>query len=827
MSGELDALRRELLLASPSVCGTVFDDLAPRLLRTPAGVPVASSRTRFKDLNDPIWKTITLEGVELNLLDLPLMQRLRHVRQLGMAYLVFPSATHSRLEHSIGALHAAKLLYDRLTGTSSIGPDDSRELRDALSIAALVHDCGHTAFSHVGERVLQALFREEFPALLSVLNTHYPDDISKKNARAGSALTKKPAPAAELLSVLFVLSPAMEVCLGDWGQSSPADTVLMACGLIIGRPKELIREGKSGGKCYHNFVKAIVSGDLDADKLDYVARDAYFAGMPISADMTRLLSQMSVAELDQNTEFEQVLDFESPNPNRYELLGIKPAGCSALEMFVMTRSYLFERIYCHHKVRAAERTVERLLRQRLGLGISKQHWGAKEVLDFLFNPAGDDAVLWSLRTEELEEDTEHRVKAFADRVLLRELPQRALALSPRLLVDYDKNLSKMTSAAAVPWDSADTYLRENATKMEAWICKVIGLAHGDQVYVDLPVSNPIKENPDIWVLDKIERSRLVRVNHYFDAEQLANAYQNVKQVAWIFSGRADRAKVAAAAAVFLASRFDLLIGIEAFRQAKLTRKEFLEAVAALNSSFNSTEKEAANNLILFNASKQTIRSVPGQFETALIDWDAGERSLAAARLAEGFANVGVSRTFYSDFLAALLLLSFLARHAKLPAMSPEIDAMPHLTKEARFQAHLIKFLSSNGDFCQLFRAKEHTAAAGGFTDVIIESLNENARDIVIELKSEERPFLSIVEAHAGQPCRYAEDMSFGRVSFLYSQFADESFHSVADTLLVRKPKDCEKAPHAIICLGTKGFLKQPSASAVGKATVSAVDSGKS
>jgi HD superfamily phosphohydrolase len=742
-----------------------------------------------------------------------------------MAYLVFPSATHSRLEHSVGALHAAKQLFDRLTATSCIEPADNKRIREIVSMAALLHDCGHTAFSHVGERVLQTLYRDELNKIRDVFDSYFVDDIRQSdNAKRANVLsTKKPPPAAELLSVLLALSPQMEGLFRDWGLSAPADALLMVCGLILGRPTKFLKiEGKTGVTCSHDFIKAIVSGDLDADKLDYVARDAYFAGMPISTDMTRLLSQVSAAELDKTTEFEKELDFEPPRPQRYELLGIKPAGCSALEMFVLTRSYLFERIYCHHKIRAAERTVERLLRQRLMHGIHSEGWLPARVLKFLFEQGGDDVILSALSNDPVAGDDARRFKKFADQILYRRLPQRALALSPRFLAGYKKGRSKLPSEAAAPWDRADAALRANGIKeMEEWICRVVDIPVGDQVHIDLPVSNPIKENPDIWILDKVDRTRLVRVNRYFDPEQLANAYQDVKQVAWVFCSAEHRSHVAAAAAVYLASHFDLLVGEESIRHAKLTRSEFLAALEKLGPKLTASEQGAATDLMDFNGSKQTIRSVPSQWETAFQQWSESERRNVSIRLAEQFASVGVPRNFYGDFLAALLVLSFLVKHANSPGVSEEIESMGKSRAEDRFQAHLIRFLSNDSEFSQTFEATEHSEAAGGYTDVVIKSKMGEASDIVIELKAEESPYARIIVAHAGQPCRYAELPRFGRISFLYTQFADDAGHKSSDTLEIRKPINCSESPHAIICLGTKGFLKKPSSGQVGKATVAA------
>jgi hypothetical protein len=72
---------------------------------------------RTKEINDSVWRTVVLQGFEVAILDSPLLQRLRYVRQLGVAHWVYPAATHSRLEHSIGALHQLQRVLDALNST--------------------------------------------------------------------------------------------------------------------------------------------------------------------------------------------------------------------------------------------------------------------------------------------------------------------------------------------------------------------------------------------------------------------------------------------------------------------------------------------------------------------------------------------------------------------------------------------------------------------------------------------------------------------------------------------------------------------------------------
>ena len=104
--------------------------------------------TRDYDVvRDPLWDNIPLDAVALAALDTPAVQRLRYVRQLGHAFLVYPGATHTRFEHALGAYHLTQRALAALSARGELGRVD-REARRAVGLAALLHDIGHYPFSH-------------------------------------------------------------------------------------------------------------------------------------------------------------------------------------------------------------------------------------------------------------------------------------------------------------------------------------------------------------------------------------------------------------------------------------------------------------------------------------------------------------------------------------------------------------------------------------------------------------------------------------------------------------------------------------------------------
>ena len=118
-------------------------------------------------IRDPLWNNIRVDALALQLVDTPVFQRLRYVRQLGLAYLVYPGATHTRFEHALGAYHLARLTIALLDERGELAGVPLEE-RAVTQAAALLHDVGHYPFSHALEEI-GALHHEEVatPLVLS------------------------------------------------------------------------------------------------------------------------------------------------------------------------------------------------------------------------------------------------------------------------------------------------------------------------------------------------------------------------------------------------------------------------------------------------------------------------------------------------------------------------------------------------------------------------------------------------------------------------------------------------------------------------------------
>jgi HD superfamily phosphohydrolase len=193
----------------------------------------------YEVVRDPLWDNIPLDQVALAALDTPAVQRLRYVRQLGHAFLVYPGATHTRFEHALGAYHLTQRALANLAARGELGRVD-REVRRAVGLAALLHDIGHYPFSH-------GLEEAGFPS---------------HEAMGVALLGKGP--------------------LGDLLRSLGGADLVEEVGKLI--------RGKS-----RSPLQGLISGTLDLDKIDYLSRDARMCGVPYGTlDVDRLLSSLTL-----------------------------------------------------------------------------------------------------------------------------------------------------------------------------------------------------------------------------------------------------------------------------------------------------------------------------------------------------------------------------------------------------------------------------------------------------------------------------------------------------------------------------------------------------
>jgi uncharacterized protein len=195
-------------------------------------------------IRDPLWDTIRVDRGAMRIVDSRSFQRLRHIRQLGLAYLVYPGATHTRFDHALGVYHLTQRALSALQDSDALREIEEAD-RQLIPFAALLHDIGHYPFSHA----LEELEADSIPG-------HH-----------------------EALVSGFLGEAAIREVLEDIAPDGPR------------RVEDLIR-GRSASP-----LQGLISGSLDLDKIEYLKRDARFCGVPYGeVDVDRLLHGLAVVE---------------------------------------------------------------------------------------------------------------------------------------------------------------------------------------------------------------------------------------------------------------------------------------------------------------------------------------------------------------------------------------------------------------------------------------------------------------------------------------------------------------------------------------------------
>jgi len=221
-------------------------------------------RMAHLDIIDPIHDFVRVYDNELKIIDTPIFQRLRRIRQLSGAHLIYPGAQHTRFEHSLGVMHIASMAGQVLAEKGVVSSDDIQILR----LASLLHDIGHGPFSH--------LFEEIFEEKRKISHEDLGRDIILKT-EIGDIISKN------------------------------------------GFDKKLITK-LAFGDSKLQFMNEIISGVLSADMMDYLLRDGYFTGAEhAKIDHHRLTHSLDVYKNKLALDKSSLVNFETMMISRYQM----------------------------------------------------------------------------------------------------------------------------------------------------------------------------------------------------------------------------------------------------------------------------------------------------------------------------------------------------------------------------------------------------------------------------------------------------------------------------------------------------------------------------
>jgi len=343
----------------------------------------------MKVVHDPIHGSVPIEGVFLEVADRHEMQRLRHVKQLGMGYLVFPGANHTRFEHCLGTYHLAGRMADAI--------DLSKEDSDLVRMAGLLHDMCHSPYSHTLERTTESITGMDHMELARAIIT----GKARNHASAFDRLLDGVDPIGDVISREGI-SPD-EVCDLIAFHESPKGSL----------------DDFTGGRSYfpsRDYAHQIIHGPVDADQMDYLMRDAHYSGMTHGdIDCERLINTMAVHN---------------------DRIVISRGGITAAEGLMVSRSLMYTSVYFHETVKIAERMLVKAV-ENSGIDLSELYlWTDSDLINSLLScdgRASDTARRLMMRdlnkkalivyAEETDEDLSQTLLDYADGDGRRKLEQ--------------------------------------------------------------------------------------------------------------------------------------------------------------------------------------------------------------------------------------------------------------------------------------------------------------------------------------------------------------------------------------------------------------------
>ena len=283
----------------------------------------------FKNIKDPIHGYIELEEEDMEILNTNYLERLRYIHHLGTGFLIYPGATHSRFEHSLGVMYLGTRIFESLVKNypdfwEGLSNEKIKQYRQTLRWACLLHDVGHLPFSHVFEdlfnieKISTDLKREDFKEIIPYSNE--VQDIQVDNIH-------------ELLGSYIVIKEYKDK-LEDYGVN-PKEVAAIILGKIYNTEKVRIK--------YLNVIKSIVSSPIDVDKLDYLLRDNYMTGAKlVSLDVERILASYCVFRNE---------------------LHLNDKAISVIMNLINSRELMHLWVYQHHKVSFTEFLLKTMIKR--------------------------------------------------------------------------------------------------------------------------------------------------------------------------------------------------------------------------------------------------------------------------------------------------------------------------------------------------------------------------------------------------------------------------------------------------------------------------------
>jgi uncharacterized protein len=277
------------------------------------------------EIRDPIHGSIELTPSETAVIDNRFFQRLRNIKQLGFTEFSFPGATHNRYTHSLGAMHLAGTAFDQIFQGYPFSHREVRwRLRQAIRLAALLHDVGHGPLSHTTEEVMPKV---------SKLGIKLYDDNDDRRANH------------EDYTIKIVTDSELAGVLRENFTDLKSEHVAQLIDKSLNESDDFFRDKDVNFK---PLLSQLVSSELDVDRMDYLARDSYYCGT-------------SYGQVDRDWLIANLTSYEHKGKL---YLALKHKALYTFDDFLISRYHMYLMVYFHHKGIVYDEMLHNYLRSK-------------------------------------------------------------------------------------------------------------------------------------------------------------------------------------------------------------------------------------------------------------------------------------------------------------------------------------------------------------------------------------------------------------------------------------------------------------------------------
>jgi deoxynucleoside triphosphate triphosphohydrolase SAMHD1 len=564
-----------------------------------------------KIISDPLLGYIHFNECEVYIIDSPVFQRLRYIRQLGLSYLVFPSLGYSRFEHSLGVvgrisqmINMIKINNQAVGREKSVSIDAELECYEvSLRLAGLLHDIGHCIFSHCSERVINELSG----------NKKVPSSELIRDIFASHFSSPKKIPFAEIFTISIIGSKRFFNYIDKrdfYSGRKLKDYLKWSVSLMLGLPIE--------NKASTVFMGQMLSSGLDADKVDYMTREQLYSGIKLEIDLDRILNKLRVFSIKPYMLPNQLVFLNNkiePDAD-VKVLGFANGGQFSFEEFCVARLALHVKVYLHQKVRAAESQIESYLKSLSKIdGFDNPVRWLSLSEDIINNPQILDYCQGQIDLFKVSSSSLY--KSF-QKIRDRDVYIRAFSFGPINSCSdvFDEICLDMRKDAVVPDDyfeifNCDEILGE-IEKEVVEIFRCMNITYDvdvlKEVLIDLPRLISIQQGQESLYFDF---SGLSPIKWTIPIDKIMAYYQENRALAYIYSSRKNAYIIALAAEKVIFLKYGKVYNQESFisNGAYQKYKQYKEVLAEKGYYDMYPQIKGISSRLLSAASQEKIKSV--------------------------------------------------------------------------------------------------------------------------------------------------------------------------------------------------------------------------